>query len=199
MPITQNVVDPTRFNRSLSLPYSLRIGDFELAMQDTYDFFFDVNSTLAARGLGRFDDILRPAAMSGILSDMLTASLAKHARALTVNTYPNGHPDLILDGQYPHNAVQSGTAGVEIKTTRKPSGAADTHGARDQWMCAFVYTVDNTTQPAQNRAPMEFTGVYLAEVVLVDFRSNARGPLGTKTATLHKAGIVKLHAGWVYR
>ena len=42
-------------------------------MQDVYDFFFDVNSHLIARGLERLDDTLRPAIMSGVLSDMLTA------------------------------------------------------------------------------------------------------------------------------
>jgi hypothetical protein len=199
VPIARSTVDPTRFNRKLVLPYELRIEDFQLAMQDTYDFFFDVNSALANRGLGRFDDMLRPAAMSGILSDMLTASLARHARALTENQYFNGHPDLIVAGRYAGDAVQSGEHGVEIKTTRKPGGAVDTHGARDQWMCVFVYRVDNETQPVADRAPMEFTEVYLAHVTQDDFRRNPRGELGTRTATLHRDGIAKLRQGWVYR
>ncbi|MEI7814977.1 MAG: hypothetical protein WCJ13_09310 [Coriobacteriia bacterium] len=199
MPITRSVVDRSRFNRELALPYELRIEDFELAMQDAYDFFFDVNSALTSRGLGRFDDMLRPAAMSGILSDMLTASLAKHARALTENTYFNGHPDLIVSGTYANNAVQAGEHGVEIKTTRKAGGAVDTHGAREQWMCVFVYQVDNETEPIADRASMEFTEVYLAHVVQEDFRRNARGELGTRTATLHREGVVKLRQGWVYR
>lgn len=199
MPIGRSVVDTRRFNRELALPYELRIEDFQLAMQDAYDFFFDVNSALANRGLGRFDDILRPAAMSGILSDMLTASLAKHARALTENEYFNGHPDLIVAGKYANNSTQAGEHGVEVKTTRKPGGAVDTHGAREQWMCVFVYKVDNETQPAADRASMEFTEVYLAHVVPDDFRRNPRGELGTRTATLHRGGILKLRQGWVYR
>ena len=71
----------------------------------------------------------------------------------------------------------------------------DTHGARDQWMCAFVYRVDNDTEPAINRAPLTFTEVYLTD----DFRRNSRGELGTRTATLHKDGLKKLRANWVYR
>jgi hypothetical protein len=137
--------------------------------------------------------------MSGILSDMLTASLAKHARALTENKYFNGHPDLVVSGKYAGNAVQAGALGVEIKTTRKPGGAVDTHGAREQWMCVFVYKVDNETQPESDRAAMEFTEVYLAHVVPSDFRRNARGELGTRTATLHKDGVLKLRLGWIYR
>ena len=76
--------------------------------------------------------MLRPAIMSGVLSDMLTASMAKHSRTLVVNAYFNGHPDLVVRGIYPKQAVKSGEQGVEVKTTRKAGGAVDTHGARDQ-------------------------------------------------------------------
>jgi hypothetical protein len=48
-----------------------------------------------SRGLHRLDDMLRPATMSAMISDMLTASMAKHARTLVENNHFNGHPDLI--------------------------------------------------------------------------------------------------------
>ena len=143
-----------------------------MAMQDVYDFFYDINRGLVDRGLLRLDDMLRPAIMSGLLSDMLTASLAKHSRTLTPNLYHNGHPDLIVNGVYPDNKVKAGTEGVEVKTTRKSGGAVDTHGARTQWMCVFVYEVDGTTQPARDRSPMTFTEIYLGKVDLKDFRKN---------------------------
>ena len=54
------------FNRDAELPYDLRIKDFEIAIQDVYDFFRDVNELLIGKGLPRLDDMLRPAAMSGI-------------------------------------------------------------------------------------------------------------------------------------
>ncbi len=170
-----------------------------MAMQDVYDFFFDVNQDLTERGLQRLDDMLRPAIMSGVLSDMLTASLAKHSRSLTVNLYHNGHPDLVVSGVYPDNKAKAGSEGVEIKTTRKAGGAVDTHGARDQWMCVYVYHVDNSTEPARNRAPMTVTEIYLGQVTKDDFRKNQRGELGTRTATLHKAGIEKLRKNWIYK
>jgi hypothetical protein len=162
-------------------------------------FFYDVNRGLVQRGLLRLDDMLRPAIMSGVLSDMLTASLAKHSRTLAVNLYHNGHPDLLVSGVYPDNKVKAGSEGVEIKTTRKAGGAVDTHGARDQWMCVFVYDVDNSTEPARERAPMTVTEIYLGEVSKEDFRKNQRGELGTRTATLHKRGIEKLRTNWVYK
>lgn len=198
MPLRRETVDITKFNSSHPLPYQLRLGDFELAMQDVYDFFFDVNGLLLNRGLHRMDDMLRPAAMSGMISDMLTASLARKSRTLVENKFFNGHPDLIVQGRYPNNSIASGTDGIEIKSTRKKGGAVDTHGARDQWMCVFVYEVDNVTEPAIDRDPMRFTEVYLAEVTVADFRKNARGDLGTRTATLDRDGVQKLRSDWVY-
>jgi len=199
MAIVRNVVDASKFNPSAGLPYELRESDFEMAMQDIYDFFYDVNSHLTGKGLQRLDDMLRPAIMSGVLSDMLSSSLARHSRALTENRYFNGHPDLILQGHYPDNAIMAGEQGVEIKTTRKTGGAVDTHGARDQWMCVFVYNVDCEGEPARDRQPMTFTEVYLGPVTVDDFRRNPRGELGTRTATLHKEGIRKLRDNWLYK
>ena len=199
MPVTRNALDPSKLNANASLPYELRLEDFRLAIQDVYDFFFDVNVGLVAKGLDRLDDTLRPAIMSGVLSDMLTASLAKHSRTLVVNCYFNGHPDLVVKGRYANNAIKAGEHGVEVKTTRKPGGAVDTHGARDQWMCVFVYEIDNRTEPGTDRRPMSFTEVYLGQVGIDDFRKNARGELGTRTATLHALGIAKLRGSWIYR
>lgn len=137
--------------------------------------------------------------MSGMVSDMLTASLAKHSRTLVENRYFNGHPDLIKRGLYSADAIRAGEEGVEIKSTRKVGGAVDTHGARRQWMAVFVYTVDRKTEPVAAREQMGFTEVYIAHVEPGDFRANSRGELGTRTATLDRLGILKLRAGWVYR
>ncbi len=115
------------------------------------------------------------------------------------NAYFNGHPDLIVRGVYPKNEAKAGDQGIEVKTTRKSGGAVDTHGARNQWMCVFVYDVDNETEPATNRRPMAFTEIYLGHVTVEDFRKNARGELGTRTATLHREGIAKLRGNWIYR
>ena len=168
-------------------------------MQDVYDFFSDVNRLLLNKGLHRLDDMLRPAAMSGMISDMLTASMAKHSRVLVENRYFNGHPDLIVQGRYVQNSVRAGEHGIEVKSTGKRGGAVDTHGARDQWMAVFVYKTDRVTEPAERREPMRFTEVYLARVTVADFRHNPRGELGTRTATLDRAGLQKLRANWIYR
>ena len=46
---------------------------------------------------------------------------------------------------------------------------------------------------------MTFWEVYLGEVTRDDFRKNARGELGTRTATLHKEGVAKLRSNWIYK
>jgi hypothetical protein len=198
MAVIRRTSDPDKFNTAAELPFGLRQEDFALAMQDVYDFLFDVNTQLVLKDLQRLDDMLRPANMSGMISDMLTASLAKHSRSLVVNAHHNGHPDLLVRGQYPNDAVKAGEKGVEIKTTRKRGGAVDTHGGRDQWMCVFVYVVDADTEPAIDRRAMTFTEVYLGQVAIEDFRRNERGELGTRTSTLHAKGIAKLRRNWIY-
>lgn len=66
-------------------------------------------------------------------------------------------------------------------------------------MCVFVYEVDNETEPAVARRPVEFVEVYLAHVTVEDFRRNERGELGTRTATLHREGLQRFRRGWLYR
>lgn len=92
-----------------------------------------------------------------------------------------------------NDAAKAGVEGVEIKTTRKVGGA------REQWMCVFVYDTDSESQPVVQRRPMSFTEIYIAKVTLADFRKNARGELGTRTATLDRLGIAKLRQNWIYR
>lgn len=195
-----NKVNENWFNKNPSfLPYSLRTSNFKEAMQDVYNFFFDVNKLLLERGLQRLDDMLRPAALSGIISDMLTARIAHHTMSLVENKHFNGHPDLIVKGVYPNDDVLAGEEGIEIKTTNKKGGAVDCHSARTQNFCVFVFRVDNKTEPAIKRAPLTFTELYLAPVLESDFRLNGRGPRGTRTATLDKDGLQKFRKYWLYK
>lgn len=87
---------------------------------------------------------------------------------------------------------------MEIKATVKRGGAVDTHGARDQCMCVFVYETDKKTEPAINRAPMRFVEVYIGAVTEADFRRNERSLLGTRTATVAREAIKRFRSNWVY-
>jgi hypothetical protein len=196
--LKRQTVKPSAFNPGAEYPFSLRQNDFEIAMQDVYDFLHDVNGLLLEKGLHRLEEMLRGAALSGTFSDMLRDSLAKHARGLVRNMYHNGHPDLIQRGAYANDSVQSGELGIEVKSTKKPGGAVDLHGPRDHWMCVFVYLADHETEPARERRPTRFTEVYLAKVEESDFRINKRGRRGTPTATLHAQGLEKMRPKWIY-
>ena len=201
MSIRRSEVERGEFNLRAALPFELRLDDFEMAMRDVLRLLLRCQHTpdheriAAPRRHAKARHHVRRAI------DTLTASLAKHARVLTLNRVLNGHPDLVVQGVYPDNAVKAGADGVEIKTTRNTGGAAvDTHGARDHGrMCVFVYDVDVTSEPARDRRPMAFTEVYLAKVTLDDFRRNPRGEVGTRSRTLHREGIKKLREHWVYR
>ena len=64
----------------------------------------------------------------------------------------------------------------------------------------FLFTaIDNQTEPARERKPLTFTEIYLGQVTIEDFRRNPRGELGTRTATLHREGILKLRQNWIYK
>jgi hypothetical protein len=143
--------------------------------------------------------MLRAANMSGLISDMLTASLAKHSRVLTVNSYHNGHPDLIIQGRHTNNAAKAAEDGIEIKSTRNPGGKVDTHGGRDQWLCVFVYVVDTKTEPAAQRRPMMFREIYLGRVEKGDFKVYERGALGTRTSSLDASAMSAFRMNWIYR
>lgn len=189
------------FNRSREWPYNLRINDFRNTMDDVYDFMYDINERSVQRGWGRFEDMLQLQALSNVLSNIINLAMARHSRELVVNTIPNGHPDLIRHGLYPNDSAVSAAPdeGVEMKATRNTSGAVDMHGAREQDLCTFVYQVDrDEAKPIGDRKPLQFVGIFLGRVEESDYRKNARNELGTKTATLDAAGLVKYRQNWVY-
>lgn len=177
MAIPRNHPKRESFNANALLPFELRLQDFEIAMQDVYDLFHDVNTGLLGKGLERLDDFLRPAIMSGLLSDLLTASMSKHSRTLTQNNYFNGHPDLVLKGVYPNDSVKAGTEGVEIKTTRK-GGAQSIRTVRgiNGWRCSSIKL---TTLPSQHAKERRWLSgrFYLGQVTFAGIRgvSSVRG------------------------
>jgi hypothetical protein len=60
MPAERNRPKRDNFNAAAQLPFQLRLEDFEIAMQDVYDLFFDVNSGLLEKGLERWTTFFVP-------------------------------------------------------------------------------------------------------------------------------------------
>ena len=50
MPIERNTVDPSKFNTAAGFPYELRQQDFQMAMQDVYDFSLTLTRTSPEKG-----------------------------------------------------------------------------------------------------------------------------------------------------
>jgi hypothetical protein len=57
MTVRRNQIDQSKFNREAVLPFQLRLDDFALAMQDVYDFFYDVNVGAARRHASASDHV----------------------------------------------------------------------------------------------------------------------------------------------
>lgn len=130
-------VNKDGFNKSLKLPYALRLDVFAIAMDDIYEMLHNVNTGLVARGLLPFENSIRGAIYTGMLSDLLAEAIANHAAGLVKNMHANGHPDLLPAGRYPDNAAPAAEEGVEIKVTKKAGGAVDMHSDRPAWYCVF--------------------------------------------------------------
>jgi hypothetical protein len=192
-------VNKDGFNTELDLPYALRLDVFAIAMDDIYELLHNVNTGLVNRGLLPFENSVRGAIYSGMLSDLLTEAVANHAAGLVKNTYNNGHPDLLPAGRHADNAAPAAEDGVEVKVTKKASGAVDMHSDRPAWYCVFRYVADYTTEPVLDREPTRFTDIWLARLDAKNFRKNERGPRGTRTATPHRQGLEVLRANWLYR
>ncbi|MCE9623746.1 MAG: hypothetical protein K8R99_15510 [Actinomycetia bacterium] len=186
------------FTKGLTdLPYGLQVRDFRNALDALYDFFHAVNTALMGRGLEWMENLVRAAAVSNMVSDMASAAIAKHSNGLVLNRRHNGHPDLIPHGTYPDDKVEHGEEGVEVKGTR--GRVADTHGARDNWVCQFNYKVDPEAIIAKRR-PTIVTHIYLAHVTKELYRRNERKTeLGTDTSTLDAAGMAVLRKGLIYQ
>lgn len=197
--IKRQTIVESAFNDDVALPYNLRINDIKNAMDDVYDFFYEVDSQCIDKGWGRLEDILQKQALSNLLSSFLGNSLSAHSKELVVNRLPNGHPDLLPRGLCPSDRAVSAIEGLEVKATNIPTGAVDMHGAREQDLCVFVYELDDDeTKPINSRAPLEITAIFLGHVTPSDYRKNDRGELGTRTATLDAKGLERFHSNWVY-
>lgn len=63
-------VNEDGFNKSLKLPYALRLDVFAIAMDDIYEMLHNVNTGFVDRGLLPFENSIRGAIYTGMLSDL---------------------------------------------------------------------------------------------------------------------------------
>jgi hypothetical protein len=64
--------------------------------------------------------MLSRAGFSELISRTVVERLARASRALVVNQYHHGYPDLLLRGQYPRDAISEERAALKLKRAAVP-------------------------------------------------------------------------------
>jgi len=89
---------PRGFNDGTALPYGLRVAEVKAALDDVYDFLYNVNRFLVGKGWDRLEETLSAASFSGMLSEMVVQGVSRRSATLTKNQHHNGRPDLVPQG-----------------------------------------------------------------------------------------------------
>jgi len=198
--IQRPIVLDEHFNDGAVLPYGLTVAEVKQAMHGTYDFFHAINPFLVERGYGRLEDILLGNSFAGVLSETLVKNLSDASHTLTRNRKVGGHPDLILSGRYPGDAVLRGEDGIEVKAS-KTKGGWQGHNPEKGWVVIFRYIVDTLTEPVEDRHPTEFVEVLAAELEEDDWSFSGRtgNSRRTITASINVRGTAKLRSNAIFR
>lgn len=195
-------LDTGAFNRYAKLPYGADVRHIQQAMQNFLDFLSYVNLPLHEQGLDRLEAMLMPANFSSLVGEFMSSTLPRYCPTLVKNRHHNGHPDLIPNGVYAHDAVLHGDQGIEIKASRYHSSWQG-HNAEDVWLLVFVF---DSNRPGDHvkaimPRPFRFVTVVGAQLEMGDWREAGRaaGSRRTPTASVLKAGYDKLRSNWIYR
>lgn len=178
------------------LPYGLTFENFQNASRQVDTILSSVNAALASAGLAPIHDVITtPATLSALISDLFAYALAFESLQLEVNSFHNGHPDLVPVGVYPGDGIQAGHEGVEVKATKNV--VADAHGARAGWWCQVRYQVPVRLSGATDDPAVR--QVCLSRFDESDFRRNPRKTeTGTRTATPSGEAVRRLNQSVVY-
>jgi len=195
-------VNSKKINPNAILPYGLTAEQVGRAMQEFLGFLGFVNQQLHTRELPRLESFLMPANFSSIVGEFMATEIPKHCPSLVRNLYHNGHPDLIPAGQFPGNAVQYATDGIEVKGSRHKSGWQG-HNPEEVWLIVFYF--DSNTSADEHKGippkPFRFKGVYAAKLERSDWTFSGRSGTSrrTITASVNRSGYEKMTANWIYR
>lgn len=190
---------PRGFKFAATLPYDLRVAEVRAALEDLYDFLYNVNTFLTGRGWERLEEALSGATFSAVMSETVVQSLSKQSKNLTKNRRHNGRPDLVPEGTYPGEAVLAGPEGIEVKASRYESGWQG-HNAEQGWIMVFQYHLDIETSPSEHRSPTTFERVLIAQLDSEDWSFSGRGvgSRRTPTASIRRSGVNKLVGNAIY-
>jgi hypothetical protein len=190
------------FNHDAVIPFGCTITHLESAMNDFVDFIAFINTQLNKRQLARLETMLMPANFSSMVGEFMAAAIPKYCSTIVKNKYHNGHPDLIPAGMFTGDAVQHSHIGIEIKSSRYPSGWQG-HNAENIWLMVFVFESDRPADRAEESPPkpFKFVKVVGAELSLDDWQFSGRSETSrrTITASVKPSGYQKMESNWLYR
>jgi hypothetical protein len=176
-------IDFSDFGR-VQLEYGVRPRDVYSAIDALYAYLHAINKSAVKLNYGRLEESMLPAAFSGFISEMIVQSFANAFRSrrpeLTINRYPNGHPDLVPRAKYVDDSVLSGRHGLEIKTTR--SSSIQSHNQR----AGAIIIVDilcDTLGTVHERLPTTVLRVRYGVLTKNDWKFYDRKPGSRRTIT----------------
>ncbi len=150
--IDRATLHPKGWNEGVDLPYDLRVSEVKAAIDDIYDFLYNVNKFLIERGWDRLEETLSAATFSGVMSELVVEGVSKRSTTIIKNQYHNGRPDLVPRGMYESDGCHRGDDGIEVKASRWSNGWQG-HNIEDGWIMIFQYYIDRDVQPLENRSP----------------------------------------------
>lgn len=183
---------PKGFNEEAALPYGLRVGEVKAALDDVYDFFYNVNRLLVEKGWDRLEETLMAASFSGMLSEMVVQGISKRSSAIIKNQWHNGRPDLVPRGTYEADGILHGDHGIEVKASRFSSGWQG-HNVESGWILIAQFAI-------RQDAPTIIDRVLVAALDEDDWSFSGRSATSrrTPTAGIKRSGVRKLEANPVY-
>lgn len=189
--IERPTLHPKGFDESVDLPYGLRPSEIKAAVDDIYDFLYNINGFMVANGWERLEETLSAATFSGVISEIFVAGVSKRSSTIIANKYHNGRPDLVPRGYYPSDKSQRGDEGIEVKASRRNSGWQG-HNKESGWLMMCQYAIDVDREPTPAREPTKVVRVMCARLEESDWSFSGRGENSrrTPTASISKAKLV---------
>jgi len=183
------------WNRTTGLPYGLAVEEVRSAVESVYDFLHAINNGLSGLELGLFENLVLGNTFSGLLSEVLVKSVAKHSKTVVRNRYVGGHPDLLPSGHPNGDSQLRCNQGIEVKTSRR-SGGWQGHNPEAGWLIVFRYELATSESK-----PTRFVQILAAELVVEDWSlaERAKASRRTRTCSINQRGVEKLRANPIYQ
>jgi hypothetical protein len=197
--VERATLHPKGFSETVQLPYGFRASEVKAAIDDIYDFLYNVNRFLTERGWDRLEETLSAATFSGVMSELVVEGVSKRSATIIKNQYHNGRPDLVPRGMYEADACLRGDDGIEVKASRWSNGWQG-HNAEEGWIMICQYYIDRDTTPIESRTATKIDRIMCAQLEESDWSFSGRkeGSRRTPTASIKRSGVLKLAANAVY-